>query len=122
VFVLTDGEVSNTEQVSKSVRACECTRLYAEITLQVIEICRQNAHNSRVFTIGIGNQVSRALVEGMARAAGESAKSVIIGWLRDRVVGEFRVLTASQTARPSSLSATSSSRARRRSSRRSSIS
>ena len=42
VFVLTDGEVSNTEQV--------------------VEVCRQNAHNSRVFTVGIGNQVRRIVV------------------------------------------------------------
>jgi uncharacterized protein YegL len=56
VFVLTDGEVTNTEQV--------------------IECCRQNAHNSRVFTVGIGNDVSRALVEGMARSADGTAEFV----------------------------------------------
>lgn len=56
VFVLTDGEVSNTEQV--------------------IEACRRNAHNSRVFTVGIGDQVSRALVEGMARAATGTAQFI----------------------------------------------
>jgi hypothetical protein len=57
VFILTDGQVSNTEQV--------------------IECCRQNAHNSRVFTVGIGNDVSRALVEGMARAADGTAEFIV---------------------------------------------
>jgi len=57
VFVLTDGEVSNTEAV--------------------IEICRRNAHNSRVFTVGIGENVSRGLVEGMAKAATGTAQFIM---------------------------------------------
>lgn len=50
VFVLTDGAVSNTEAV--------------------IALVRRHAIQSRVFSIGIGATVSRALVEGLARAAG----------------------------------------------------
>lgn len=53
VFVLTDGAVSNTEAV--------------------IALVRRHAIQSRVFSIGIGATVSRALVEGMARAAGTFA-------------------------------------------------
>lgn len=56
VFVLTDGQVSNTEQV--------------------IEACRRNAHNSRVFTVGIGDEVSRHLVEGMARGTAGTAEFI----------------------------------------------
>lgn len=80
VFVLTDGEVSNTEQV--------------------IEICRQNAHNSRVFTVGIGDEVSRALVEGMARAASGTAQFIvgseltgISGGLESKLINQLKLAT-----------------------------
>ncbi|XP_021948454.1 von Willebrand factor A domain-containing protein 5A [Folsomia candida] len=50
IFVITDGQVSNTEQV--------------------ISLVQQNAHNSRLFALGIGASSSRHLVEGMATAGG----------------------------------------------------
>lgn len=56
VFVLTDGQVNN--------------------TAEVVELCRQNAHNSRVFSVGIGDEVSRSLVEGMARATSGTAEFI----------------------------------------------
>jgi len=48
VFVLTDGQVSNSQQC--------------------IDLVRSNAHNNRVFTLGIGSSADRHLVKGMARA------------------------------------------------------
>eukprot|EP00092_Neocalanus_flemingeri_P018239 GFUD01019739.1.p1 GENE.GFUD01019739.1~~GFUD01019739.1.p1 ORF type:complete len:927 (-),score=280.27 GFUD01019739.1:214-2994(-) len=48
VFVLTDGQVSNSS-------AC-------------IELVRKNSSNNRVFTLGIGSSADRHLVKGMARA------------------------------------------------------
>ncbi|XP_055344115.1 von Willebrand factor A domain-containing protein 5A-like [Paramacrobiotus metropolitanus] len=48
LFVLTDGEVSNTEQV--------------------IDLVKKNASNSRVFSFGIGDSCSRSLVNGIALA------------------------------------------------------
>ena len=48
VFVLTDGEISNTEQV--------------------IQLVQKNNTKARVFSLGIGNSVSHNLVEGIARA------------------------------------------------------
>jgi hypothetical protein len=50
IFVLTDGEVSNTEEVVRLVQ----------------ESHRKNK-DWRLFTIGVGSSVSHALVEGMAR-------------------------------------------------------
>lgn len=49
LFILTDGEVSDTT---------ECVR-----------ICRRNASNTRVFCFGIGSGASQSLCEGMAKAA-----------------------------------------------------
>ncbi len=49
VFLLTDGEVSN---------RAKC-----------IEICKQHAKKTRVFTFGIGSGADKALVKGMAEAA-----------------------------------------------------
>lgn len=51
IFVLTDGEVSNTEEVVRLVRENHKTR-----------------STWRLFTIGVGSSVSHALVNGMARA------------------------------------------------------
>lgn len=48
LFVLTDGEVSNTQ---------EC-----------IDFVRKHADTTRVFTFGIGNDASQDLVKGMAKA------------------------------------------------------
>ena len=47
VFVLTDGQVSNLDQI---------TNLIA-----------RNARDTRVFALGIGDQVSHALVKGLAK-------------------------------------------------------
>ena len=50
LFVLTDGQVSNTEEV--------------------IRLCRDHASTTRVFSVGIGDEVSRHLVQGMAARTG----------------------------------------------------
>jgi hypothetical protein len=48
IFLLTDGEVTNTQ---------EC-----------IDVVRKNAHTTRIFTFGIGSDASKKLVMGMAEA------------------------------------------------------
>jgi len=48
IFVLTDGEISNTDQV--------------------IDLVKRNSSRARLFSLGIGNSVSHHLVEGIARA------------------------------------------------------
>ncbi|CAF0932997.1 unnamed protein product [Rotaria sordida] len=48
VFILTDGEVSNTNKV--------------------IELCRSMSSTTRIFTFGLGHSPSRSLVKGLARA------------------------------------------------------
>ncbi|KAJ5072393.1 von willebrand factor a domain-containing protein 5a [Anaeramoeba ignava] len=58
VFVLTDGAVMNTEQV--------------------LSLVKQNASNSTFFTFGIGDGVSRELVEGIAKL-GNGQYEFIIG-------------------------------------------
>ncbi len=65
LFVLTDGEVSNTEAVLALVRA--------------------NAGTARVFTFGIGAGASLHLVRGMARAGGGEAELIAPG---ERVEGK----------------------------------
>ena len=59
VFLMTDGEVSNTE---------EC-----------IELVRRNAEKNRLFTLGIGPQASPHLLNGMARAGNGTAIFATIG-------------------------------------------
>jgi hypothetical protein len=59
VFVLTDGEVSNTEEVL----AC----------------ARRNAEKSRCFTLGIGTGADAGLVQGLAHATGGQADFVLDG-------------------------------------------
>jgi len=58
VFVLTDGEISNTEQV--------------------IQLVQQNNTKARVFSLGIGDNVSHNLVEGIARA-GKGTSFFVMG-------------------------------------------
>ncbi|CAF1384138.1 unnamed protein product [Adineta ricciae] len=48
IFLLTDGEISNTDQV--------------------IELCRSMSATTRIFSFGLGYSPSRALVKGLARA------------------------------------------------------
>jgi len=59
VFVLTDGQVSNTESV--------------------ITLVEKHKASNRVFTLGLGNQVSHLLVEGMARAGKGTSQFVATG-------------------------------------------
>lgn len=59
VFVLTDGQVSNTEEV--------------------INLVQRNSDSSRVFSLGIGSGVSHHLVEGMARAGKGTCEYVVDG-------------------------------------------
>ncbi|CAF5152237.1 unnamed protein product [Rotaria sp. Silwood1] len=48
IFILTDGEVSNTNEV--------------------IELCHSMSSTTRIFTFGLGHSPSRSLVKGLARA------------------------------------------------------
>ena len=48
IFLLTDGEISNTNQV--------------------IDLCRTMSSTTRIFSFGLGSSPSRALVKGLARA------------------------------------------------------
>ncbi|MCG3192423.1 MAG: hypothetical protein DIJKHBIC_01670 [Thermoanaerobaculia bacterium] len=59
LFVLTDGEVSNTEEVIRTVR--------------------RHASSTRVFTFGIGSGASHHLVKGMARAGNGEAEFIAPG-------------------------------------------
>ncbi len=65
VFVLTDGEVSNTDAV--------------------IALARQHAGDTRVFTFGIGAGASHHLVEGLARAGEGAAEFIAPG---ERIEGK----------------------------------
>ncbi|CAL8097329.1 unnamed protein product [Orchesella dallaii] len=56
IFVLTDGEVSNTDGV--------------------LGVTQANAHKARVFALGIGDGASHHLVEGMAKAGGGTSAFV----------------------------------------------
>ena len=48
IFLLTDGEISNVDQV--------------------VDLCRSMATSSRIFSFGLGQSPSRSLVKGLARA------------------------------------------------------
>ncbi|CAF4671164.1 unnamed protein product, partial [Rotaria sp. Silwood2] len=52
IFLLTDGEISNVEQV--------------------LDICRSMATSTRIFSFGLGHSPSRSLVKGLARATNGS--------------------------------------------------
>ncbi|XP_037045008.1 von Willebrand factor A domain-containing protein 5A-like [Bradysia coprophila] len=56
IFILTDGAVSNTQEIFGIVKA--------------------NAHKVRVFTLGIGDAASHSLVEGVAKAGGGTSAFV----------------------------------------------
>lgn len=68
VFILTDGEVANTEEI--------------------IGITKAHAHETRVFTLGIGNSASHHLVEGVAAAGGGTSAFVTDNEPIDRKVLE----------------------------------
>ena len=80
LFVLTDGQVTNTEQV--------------------IDICRKNASTTRIFSVGIGDEVSRHLVQGMARAATGTAEFIVgkeltssSGALEAKLINQLKLAT-----------------------------
>eukprot|EP01102_Stenamoeba_stenopodia_P008144 TRINITY_DN2315_c0_g3_i1.p1 TRINITY_DN2315_c0_g3~~TRINITY_DN2315_c0_g3_i1.p1 ORF type:complete len:851 (-),score=154.13 TRINITY_DN2315_c0_g3_i1:33-2585(-) len=62
IFVLTDGEVSNTEDVLR-------------------EVAKNHKNNAswRLFTIGVGDSVSHALVDGMAREGRGTSQFIKLG-------------------------------------------
>eukprot|EP00741_Cyanophora_paradoxa_P002739 tig00000624_g2659.t1 len=66
IFLLTDGEVSNTEQV--------------------IRLVRRHAAEARVFSVGIGSGASEHLVRGVARAGGGQAEFIGDGERVERAV------------------------------------
>ncbi len=71
IFVLTDGQVSNTEKV--------------------IGIVKANAHNARVFALGIGNGASHHLVEGIAKAGnGTSAFTTYNENINKKVLNQLK--------------------------------
>ena len=81
IFVLTDGQVSNDKQVFNLIR----------------ENCSPRSSSKggrcRLFSVGIGNNVSRHLVQGMARAGRGTARFVEEGsveTLRVKVLGQLK--------------------------------
>lgn len=70
IFLLTDGEVSDTEKV--------------------IELAVKGKQYTRIFTIGVGESPSKALVDGVARATGGKSAFVINAIeIRDIVIKQF---------------------------------
>jgi len=71
VFVLTDGQVSNSS-------AC-------------IELVKKNNSNNRVFTLGVGSSADRHLVKGMARAGmGTSAFTTLGEPIAPKVINQLK--------------------------------
>jgi len=71
VVVLTDGQVSNTDQV--------------------FDLVRRNAASAAVYTVGIGSGVSHHLVEGIAEAGGGTAEFVVGGErMEPKVIRQLR--------------------------------
>lgn len=66
IFLLTDGEVTNTSEI--------------------IAVVRKFNQMARVFTLGIGNNVSRALVAGVARAGNGTCEYVMDGERMERKI------------------------------------
>lgn len=79
VIVLTDGEISNVEEV--------------------LALCRSAAHSTRIFAFGLGQSPSRALVKGLSRATNGRAVFIPPGCSADIAVAEqlSRALTPSLT-------------------------
>ncbi len=79
VVILTDGQVTNTDAV--------------------IELVRQHAHDTRIFTFGIGAGASHHLVRGLARAGGGSAEFIHPGErIEPKVLRQFtRLLSPAMT-------------------------
>ncbi|OQV22972.1 von Willebrand factor A domain-containing protein 5A [Hypsibius exemplaris] len=67
LFILTDGQVSNTESV--------------------IELIRKNANNTRVFSFGLGQSPSRSLVNGIAMAGNGKAEFIKQGEVLEDKIG-----------------------------------
>ena len=67
LFVLTDGDVSNTEAV--------------------IDLVRSNAHNTRVFSFGLGQSPSRSLVNGIALAGNGKSEFIKQGEVLEDKIG-----------------------------------
>ncbi|OQV13305.1 putative von Willebrand factor A domain-containing protein 5A [Hypsibius exemplaris] len=67
LFVLTDGDVTNTEEV--------------------IELVRRNAHNTRVFSFGLGNSPSRSLVNGIVIAGNGKSEFIKSGEVLEDKIG-----------------------------------
>jgi von Willebrand factor A domain-containing protein 5 len=75
VFVLTDGQVNNTDSVVGVVKAA----------------CADRANRTRVFALGLGAGASRALVEAIARAGGGTAAFVAPGErLQSKVMSQLK--------------------------------
>lgn len=67
LFVLTDGEVTNTDEIKKLVSS--------------------NASNTRVFSFGLGDTNSRSLINGIAAAGNGKSEFIKRGEMLEEIVG-----------------------------------